>query len=134
MTRVPAGRRGGRKLALEALYEHDVAERPVDEILARQAPGPARSYAERLVGGVREHGTAIDALIGAVAEDWTLDRMPPIDRNALRIGALELIYLGVPAGIAINEAVELAKQYSTADSGRFVNGILSRIDRDRAGV
>ncbi|HWD08476.1 MAG TPA: transcription antitermination factor NusB [Actinomycetota bacterium] len=128
------GGRGARKLALEALYEHDVAKRPAAEVLARHPAGPARSYAERLVAGVQEHGADIDAQIGAVAEDWTLERMPLIDRNALRIGVLELVYLGVPAGIAIGEAVELAKQYSTADSGRFVNGVLSRIDRDRAGV
>ncbi|MGH2719164.1 MAG: transcription antitermination factor NusB [Actinomycetota bacterium] len=129
-----AGGRGGRKLALEALYEHDVADRPVAEILERHPAGPALAYAERLVGGLAEHGPQIDALIGVVAEDWTLERMPPIDRNALRIGVLELLYLSVPAPVAINEAVELAKQYSTADSGRFVNGILSRIDRDRAPV
>ena len=131
---MPSGGRGGRKLALEALYEHDVGGRPVAEILERHPTGPARSYAERLVTGLGEHGAEIDTLIAAVAEDWTLERMAPIDRNALRIGCLELLYLAVAAPIAINEAVELAKQYSTADSGRFVNGILSRIDRDRAAV
>lgn len=127
-------RRGARKIALEALYEHDVAGRPAMEVLERQPPGPAHTYAARLVGGIDEHGAQIDDMIARVAEDWTLARMPPIDRNLLRLGVLEMVHLGVPAGVAINEAVELAKEYSTADSGRFVNGILARIDRESAGV
>jgi N utilization substance protein B len=129
-----ASRRGARRLALEALYEHDVAGPPAAGVLERAPEGPARSYASRLIAGIAEHGAEIDAQIQAVAEDWTLARMPPIDRNLLRLGVLELVYLGVPTGVAINEAVELANQYSTADSGRFVNGILARIDRERAGV
>lgn len=126
--------RGARKLALEALYEHDVAGRPLPEILERHPEGAARDYAVRLVEGVGEHSVEIDGLISQFAEDWTLARMPPIDRNLLRLGVCEMVHLGVPAPVAINEAVELAKQYSTADSGRFVNGILSRIDRESAGV
>jgi N utilization substance protein B len=127
-------RRAARKIALEALYEHDVAGRPTAEILDRYPSDATHDYAVRLVQGVGEHGEEIDGLISRVAEDWTMARMPPIDRNLLRLGVLELVHLGVPAGVAINEAVELAKQYSTADSGRFVNGILSRIDRESAGV
>ena len=126
--------RAARKVALEILYEHDVAGRPCPEILDRYAGQASAIYAARLVDGVREHAVEIDGLIAASAEDWTLSRMPPIDRNLLRLGVLELVYLGVPPAVAINEAVDLAKQYSTADSGRFVNGILARIARDAAAV
>lgn len=70
----------------------------------------------------------IDALISKYAEDWTIDRMPVIDRNLLRLGVFEILYLSdVPAAVTIDEAVELAKRYSTEDSGRFINGVLARI-------
>lgn len=126
--------RAQRKVALEVLYEHDLAGRPCPEILDRHAGQRPVIYATRLVDGVGAHAVEIDRLIEASAEDWTLARMPPIDRNLLRLGVLELLYLGVPPAVAINEAVDLAKQYSTADSGRFVNGILARIARDAAAA
>ena len=129
-----ARRRGARRVALETLYEHDVSGRPTAEILERSAGDASHAYATRLVEGVAEHREEIDGLITRCAEDWTLARMPPIDRNLLRLGVLEILHLEVPAGVAINEAVDLAKQYSTADSGRFVNGILGRIAREVAGV
>ena len=74
------------------------------------------------------HRAELDRLIASYAEDWTIERMPVIDRNLLRLGTFELLYLDdVPAAVTINEAVELAKTFSTEDSGRFVNGILGRI-------
>lgn len=121
-------------MALETLYEHDVSGRPAAEILARYSGDASYGYAVKLVEGVGEHAVEIDGLITRCAEDWTLARMPPIDRNLLRLGVLEIVHLDVPAAVAINEAVDLAKQYSTADSGRFVNGILGRIAREVAGV
>ena len=127
-----AKRRGSRKIALETLYEHDVSGRPSGEILDRHAEDASFTYAAILVQGVGVHQTEIDELITRYAEDWTLARMPPIDRTLLRLGVLELVYLDVPAAVTINEAVDLAKQYSTADSGRFVNGILGRIARETA--
>jgi N utilization substance protein B len=127
-------RRGGRKIALETLYEHDLTGRPPAEILERHPPGPSLAYATSLVQGVGEHEAEIDELIARYAEDWTLPRMPPIDRNLLRLGVAELLYLDVPAAVTINEAVELAKLYSTADSGRFVNGVLARIAREATPV
>lgn len=129
-----ARRRGARKVALETLYEHDVSGRPTAEILERYAADTSYTYAAKLVLGVGEHEVEIDALITRCAEDWTIARMPPIDRNLLRLGVLEIVHLEVPPGVAINEAVDLAKQYSTADSGRFVNGILGRIAREVAEV
>ena len=130
-----AKRRAARRIALETLYEHDLSGRPLAEILDRHAGESSFRYAERLVQGVAEHGAEIDELISRYAEDWTLARMPPVDRSLLRLGVLELLHLDTPPAVTINEAVDLAKQYSTADSGRFVNGILGRIAREvAAGV
>lgn len=81
-----------------------------------------------LVSGVREHKSRIDALISEAAENWRIDRMAAIDRNILRLGAFEMLFCpDVPTKVAINEALELAKRYSTAQSSRFVNGILDRL-------
>ena len=78
--------------------------------------------------GVDEHHQEIDTIIAKFSEHWSLERMPVVDRALLRIGTFELAWLPeVPTAVAITEAVELAKQYSTKDSGRFVNGLLSRI-------
>lgn len=86
------------------------------------------AYAQTLVQGVQEHMLEIDALIASLAEGWTMDRMPLIDKALLRIATLELLWESdVPVAVAINEAVELAKEYSTNDSGRFLNGVLGRI-------
>jgi N utilization substance protein B len=121
-------RRGARKIALDVLYEHDVTGASTAEILGRYDPEPAHEFAGVLVRGVLEHQAELDHLISTYAEDWTIERMPVIDRNLLRLGTFELLHLDdVPAAVTINEAVELAKTYSTEDSGRFVNGILGRI-------
>jgi N utilization substance protein B len=121
-------RRGARKIALDVLYEHDVSGGSVSEILERYDPQPAHEFAGVLVRGVVEHRVELDRLISAYAEDWTIERMPVIDRNLLRLGTFELLHLDdVPPAVTINEAVELAKTYSTEDSGRFINGILGRI-------
>ena len=85
-------------------------------------------FAEGLIAGVRANQPRIDALIAGVAENWRLERMAAIDRNILRLGAFEMLYgPDVPTKVAINEALELAKRYSTAQSSRFVNGILDRL-------
>ncbi len=88
-----------------------------------------------LVEGVGDHLDEIDATIRAYAQGWTLERMPSLDRALLRIGVFELTYRpDVPTGAVISEAVELAKTFSTDDSGRFVNGLLSAVAADvRAG-
>ena len=86
------------------------------------------AYATELIEGVQEQAPQIDALIDQSAERWAIERMPVVDRNLLRIGVFELLWMpGVPTAVVINEAVELAKSLSTDDSGRFVNGILGRI-------
>ena len=89
------------------------------------APAP---YAVELARGVEEHHDEIDAVITKFADRWSIDRMPVIDRNLLRIAVYELGWRPeIPLGVAISEAVDLAKRYSTDDSGRFVNGMLGRI-------
>jgi N utilization substance protein B len=125
-------RRGARKIALDVLYEHELTGSPVEEILARHSDAAAAEYAAVLVDGVRKHQKELDALIESRAEHWELDRMPLIDLALLRISLFEMLHtVDVPLAVTINEAVELAKRYSTEESGRFINGMLSRVAEDR---
>ena len=123
----------GREIALQVLYqlEQNPGQGPdeVAQFIRRRLREPKLcAFAQALVGGVLEHQPRIDSLISEVAENWRLDRMAAIDRNILRLGAYELLYCDeVPTKVAINEALELAKRYSTAQSSRFVNGILDRL-------
>jgi N utilization substance protein B len=108
-------------------YELEVRELAVDDLLAQQ-PAPPDDYAVHLVRGVEDHHADVDALLRKFSEHWALERMPAVDRAVLRLGAFELGWEPeMPTAVVISEAVELAKQYSTKDSGRFVNGLLSRI-------
>jgi N utilization substance protein B len=127
-------RRKARKRALDVLYEADLRSEPIQAVLASALgritpPPPAHlPYAVSLVEGVASHVDRIDELISSYAEGWTLDRMPVVDRNLARIAVYELIYVDeIDDAVAITEAVELAKQMSTDDSPRFLNGILGRI-------
>jgi len=88
-------------------------------------------YARALVNGVKAHREELDGIIRKSAENWSLERMPVVDRNVLRLGIYELIYTDVPTGVIIDQAVTLAKMLSTEDSGRFVNGLLGRVARER---
>jgi N utilization substance protein B len=120
-------RRQARELALSLLYEADAKEAAPAAVLA-EFPIDPDPFAADLVVGVGEHQTEIDDLIRRFAKDWTLERMPVVDRNLLRIGIYELLQRpDVPTGAVISEAVELARRYSTEESGRFVNGMLGRI-------
>jgi N utilization substance protein B len=121
-------RRGARKLALDILYQHELTGTPVAEILNRYRSNPAYEFAEAVVMGVADHLDELDGLISSHAEDWSIDRMPVLDRNLLRMALFEMLHLDdVPSAVAINEAVELAKIYSTEDSSRFINGILGTV-------
>ena len=130
-------RRRARELALALLYELEFHPGQEAARLAafwqdHPAPPAARAYAETLARGVVAHREALDRLIAAHAEHWTLSRMPLVDRNILRLAVYELLHASdVPDRVAIDEAIELAKAYGGVDSGRFVNGILDRI---RAGA
>ena len=120
-------RREARERALSLLYEAEAKDISPEALLAEQAVPPA-DFAADLVRGVGDHATVIDALIERFSVDWTLDRMPAIDRNVLRLAVYELLeYPETPVGVVLSEAVELAKQYSTDDSGRFVNGLLAAV-------
>lgn len=121
-------RRGARKLALDVLYQHELTGRPVAEIMDRYRLNPAYEFAETVVSGVTEYLDELDDLISSHAEDWSIKRMPVLDRNLLRMALFEMLHLDdVPSAVAINEAVELAKIYSTEDSSRFINGILGTV-------
>jgi transcription antitermination protein NusB len=120
-------RREARERALSLLYEADAKDLTPDELL-REIPVDPEPFVADIVRGVGHHQAAIDALIERFAVDWSIDRMPVIDRTLLRIAAYELLERpDVPTGAIISEAVELAKTYSTEESGRFVNGVLGSI-------
>ena len=129
-------RRKARQLALQLLYQLDVqgeerAEPHLDDFWQRHpVDREAREFAESLVRGTKSHEAEIDALIARYAEHWELERMAVVDRNILRQGIFELLWeSGVPPKVAINEALEVAKKFSTQESSRFINGILDRIHK-----
>lgn len=118
------------------LFQADVREEPLAIIVAAEAqrassePDRAASwlYAREIVDGVTDHQDEIDELIVSYSQGWTIDRMPHVDRALLRIASWEILFNDeVPAAVAIDEAIELAKEYSTEDSSRFVNGVLGKI-------
>ena len=120
-----------RKRALDVLFEAELRDRPVLDVLAERAEDeipPLPSYAADLVRGVHAHQERIDQLIAENAQGWALERMPAVDRNVLRIGAYELLWADdVPDAVAISEAVQLAGDLSTEGSPTFVNGLLARL-------
>ena len=118
----------GRKLALDILYEADLKDRPLAEVLAAHLRDDPElpEFSVALVRGVYRHREEIDGLIEHHSTGWKLSRMPLVDRNVLRLAMFELRHTDVPDAVAIDEAVELVKELSTADSGRFVNGLLAR--------
>lgn len=120
-------RRAARERALELAYEAELRGMTAAECIAGLPVAPDE-YAGRLVLGAEEHRDEIDRLIGTYSEHWTIERMPVVDRALLRLGVYELNWEPeTPTAVVITEAVELAKAYSTKDSGRFVNGLLARI-------
>jgi len=128
-------RTAARRRALDILYAADLLDQPIATVLtdALEEPEETRPnpYAVELASGVERRRSELDALIAAAAERWTLERMPLVDRNLLRIATFELTARPeVPTAVILDEAIELAKLLSTADSGRFVNGVLGRIARE----
>ncbi len=123
-------RREARERALSLCYELEVRALTADALLM-DLPAAPDDYAVTLVRGVDEHREEVDALLRKYSEHWALERMPAVDRAVLRIGCYELGWeRELSTAVVISEAVELAKQYSTKDSGRFVNGMLGRIAED----
>ena len=129
-------RRRARRRALDILYQADVTHRqPLDVLEERREMEDLDRFTEELVQGVAEHAADLDRLIGEHAEGWTVHRMAVVDRNLLRLACYEMLWReDVPVAVAIDEAVGAAKELSTEDSGRFVNGVLGRIARERAGA
>jgi len=128
-------RRKSRELALQALYQGELAGETglldFEDFCAHfQVNRKAMPYAKKLLHGVQDQREEINQLISRYAENWRLERMSVIDRNILRLAVFELYYQDdVPTSVAINEAVEIAKRYSTDDSGPFINGILDAMAR-----
>ncbi|WP_449277421.1 transcription antitermination factor NusB [Leucobacter sp. GX24907] len=138
-----SARTKARKRALDMLFQADVRNESLDSIVGAESQRASKEpdrlaswlYAREIVDGVSDHRDEIDELITSYAQGWSLERMPNIDRALLRIASWEILHNPeVPAPVAIDEAVELAKEYSTDDSGRFVNGVLGRIAEHAVGA
>ncbi len=135
-----SARHRARKRALDILFESDLRQMPIADVLAEavarrdESGDPALNpYTVDLVRGVGDHRERIDEILSTYSLGWTVDRMPAVDRNALRIGVYELLWGDVPDAVAIDEAVELARELSTDESPAFVNGLLARV-RDERGT
>ncbi len=120
-----------REVALQVLYQDDLnpALNPgaADQFLQdRLRSAELIEFARSLVAGVRRNRSELDARLASTAEHWSLERMATTDRNVLRLGAYEILHADTPDRVAINEAVELAKRFGSAQSAQFVNGILDR--------
>ena len=139
-------RRAARRVAVDVLYEAEIRdELPLEALASRRKQGPVSddataddtgrdsskdvfAYARAVVEGVQRHQAEIDELIARYADRWAITRMPVVDRTLLRIALFELLWRDdIPVPVAINEAVELAKELSTDDSGRFINGLLGKV-------
>jgi N utilization substance protein B len=128
-----AARSKARKRAVDLLFEADQRGLNARDLLAERlarpvTEAPLNQYTADLVEGVVAHWTDINELLTTYSQGWSLERMPSVDRAILRLGAFEVLYgVEVPEGVAIAEAVELAKSLSTDDSPKFVNGLLGRL-------
>ena len=130
---IGASRHDARERALSLLYEAEVKHQGAQHIVAELAVAPD-PYAAAVATGVAEHGARIDGLVSDAAVGWELDRMPVVDRTVLRMATWELLERpDVPTAVIIDEAVELAKRFSTDQSGGFVNGVLATIARQVRG-
>lgn len=121
-----------RELALQFLYQHDLVAQPLSEsdefLRSEERDVETRKFAKRLIAGTLEHQPEIDQVIQGVAQNWNISRMAVVDRNVLRLATHELLHCrDIPPKVAINEAIEIGKRYSTQNSGAFINGILDKI-------
>lgn len=128
-----------REQALQILYQIDITKDDIKTCLddfwnnrETDADGSVKEFTEGLVLGVLEHKDEIDKTISEAAENWQLNRMATVDRNILRIATYELLYReDIPPKVSINEAIDIAKKYGDQDSGKFVNGILDKINKTK---
>jgi len=120
-----------RRDAIFASYQRDVTGRPLDELIS----AAAKPFTRELAEGVEEHRAELDAAIAGHAKGWTLERIAPLDRNIMRVALYEIAHRDdVPTEVAIDEAVEMAKEYCGADAPGFVNGVLGAAARDLEAV
>jgi len=137
---VMGSRRTSRIHALQILYIADICGMTEQDAAAairqdQRSDDRVREFCETLTRGTLAHRDAIDMMIMKYAENWELKRMAAVDRNVLRLASFELVYQPeTPVSVIIDEAVEIAKEYSTLDSGKFVNGILDKIKNERPGA
>jgi len=132
-------KRRAREAVIKVLYEMEMSDLETEEVrdrLRRTCKKPeVLEFAMRLVDRTLEHLASIDDMIVEVAENWNIERMAAIDRNVLRLGTAEILYVDdVPEKVSINEAIEIAKKFSTENSGRFVNGILDKVARIKSDL
>jgi N utilization substance protein B len=118
-----------RRDAVFACYQREVTGRPLEELLAGTRP-----FTRELASGVEAHREQLDAIISRHAKGWELERIAPLDRNLMRVALFEIEHTDVPVEVAIDEAVEIAKEYCGADAPGFVNGVLGAAAREREGV
>jgi N utilization substance protein B len=115
-----------RRAAVVALYQHEVTGRAVDDVL----PDKSSSFTRELIDGVLQHQEELDVLIERHARGWTLDRIAPLERSILRVSLYEMLHRAdVPDEVAIDEAVEAAKELCAAEAAGFVNGILGAVKK-----
>jgi len=130
-----SARSKARKQALDLLYETDIrGTNLLETLVARDIPAdgpdarPIREYTRELVNGVWDNRRKIDELITTYAQGWDMDRLPAVDRNILRLGIYEILWsTSVPTSVAIDEALDLAKEFSSDDSSKYIHGVLGRI-------
>lgn len=131
-------RRKARECALQMLFAADVADTPPDEVVRSywaelgeaEIEQPARDFATRLAAGTLSQLETLDERIRSRAEHWRISRMAIVDRNILRLAVYEFLYEPTPRTVAINEALEIARRFSTYEATQFINGILDAIKRD----
>lgn len=130
-------RHKSRERALQILFSWDARKQPVDDAinayfntLYSEEHPEQDEFAASLVRGAVQHGAEMDERISRHAEHWRLERMPAVDRNILRLAVYELQFVGTPAAVAIDEAIELARRFSNEESAQFVNGVLDAIHRE----
>ncbi|UOF90109.1 transcription antitermination factor NusB [Fodinisporobacter ferrooxydans] len=129
-------RRITREKALQTLFQMDVADADktlaMDFALEHEGSTVDRPYFQRLIEGILKHKSKIDSIIKTYSIGWELDRMAAVDRNVLRLATYELLFeTDIPENVVLNEAIEIAKTFSTQESGKFVNGILGKMIQDR---
>ena len=137
-----SARTKARKRAVDAIFAADLRKVSPEELLEltrvqvadRQNQDEIFGYAKEIVLGIIETHDEVDELLETYAEGWTIDRMPNVDRAILRVGIWEILHSDTPSAVVVNEAVELAKEYSTEESGGFINGLLSRVAGTRKAL